>query len=101
MSDLINRDDLYHDMTMKRLELHEKGLSWNEFCRGFGFAMEFVKQAPSAEPERKTGKWKPDESGNVYWICSACGIASEAFGADILYHFCPNCGAEMTRGDHE
>ena len=54
MSDLISRDDLYHNMTMKRLELHEKGLSWNEFCRGFGFAMEFVKQAPSAEPERKT-----------------------------------------------
>lgn len=51
MSDLISRDDLYHDMTMKRLELHEKGLSWNEFCRGFGFAMEFVKQAPPAELE--------------------------------------------------
>ena len=50
MSDLIDRNQLYHDMTMKRLEFHEKGLSWNEFCRGFGFAMEFVKQAPSAEP---------------------------------------------------
>lgn len=95
MSDLIRRDDLYHEMTMKRLELHEKGLSWSEFCMGFSFAMEFVKQAPSAEQERKKGKWEPDESGDDYWICSACGFASEAFGADILYHFCPNCGAEM------
>ena len=56
-----------------------------------------VEEMKSAEPERKTGKWKPDESGNVYWICSACGFASEAFGADILYHFCPHCGSEMTR----
>ena len=57
-----------------------------------------IENLPSAEPERKPGKWKPDESGNVYWICSVCGFASEAFGADILYHFCPNCGADM-RGD--
>jgi rubrerythrin len=49
----------------------------------------------TAEPEQKKGEWKPDESGNVYWICSACGFASEAFGANILYHFCPNCGADM------
>ena len=56
MIDLISRDDLYHDMTIKRLELHEKGISWSEFCRGFGFAMEFVKQAPSAQPE---WKWTP------------------------------------------
>lgn len=52
-----------------------------------------------AEPERKKGTWKPDESGNVYWICSVCGFASEAFGADILYHFCPSCGADM-RGEN-
>ena len=50
---------------------------------------------PSAETEWKNGRWKPDESGNAYWICSACGFASEAFGADILYHFCPHCGARM------
>ena len=57
MSDLIDRDALYHGMTMKRLELHEKGLSWNEFCRGFGFAMEFVKQAPSVESEPEEFEW--------------------------------------------
>lgn len=56
MSDLISRNYLYHEMNMKRLELHEKGLSWNEFCRGFGFAMEFVKDAPSIEPE---WRWIP------------------------------------------
>ena len=107
MSDLINRNDLYHDMTIKRFELHEKGHSWNEFCRGFGFAMEFVKQAPSAEPERKKGEWVKDEhtySGpNTYnYVCSACGAIGGSWLRDLpknlMYPFCPFCGADM-RGE--
>ena len=38
-------------MTVKSMELFEKGLVWHEFRRGFDFAMEFVQEAPSAEPE--------------------------------------------------
>ena len=98
MSDLIDSNQLYHDMTMKRLELHEKGLSWNEFCRGFGFAMEFVKQAPSAEPERKKGRWIYDTErimgdGRIkrQFHCSVCGYQE----IDALSNFCPNCGADM------
>ena len=60
-----------------------------------------IMRFPSTEIKQKKGTWKPDESGNVSWICSACGFASEAFGANMLYYFCPNCGCEMTRGDHE
>lgn len=51
MSDLISRQELYHEMTVKSMELFEKGLVWHEFRRGFDFAMEFVQEAPSAEPE--------------------------------------------------
>ena len=36
------------------LELHEKYLSWNEFCRGFHSAIEFVNQLPPPKP-----KWIP------------------------------------------
>ena len=41
--------------------------------------------APSAQPERKTGRWIDDN-------CSECG--------QYVYHgdarnFCPNCGADM------
>ena len=63
----------------------ERGKAWTERFSGI----------PSVELEQKNGEWKPDKSGNVYWICSACGFASEAFGANILYHFCPSCGAKM------
>ena len=98
MSDLIDRNDLYNEMNGKRLELHEKGISWSEFCRGFGFAMEFVKQLPSAEPERKNGKWIDGMPYvNSHWrVCSVCKeSAPESSGG---YYFCPHCGADM-RGE--
>ena len=105
MSDLISRNDLYHDMTMKRLELHEKGLVWNEFCRGFGFAMEIVKQAPSAEPEQKHGEWLPHPHEREWDVCSVCGIGCKRreyemqFGqerfTEYSYQYCPNCGARL------
>lgn len=52
-----------------------------------------------AEPERKRGKWQEDTSGYGFWICSNCGFVSEASGANILYIFCPHCGAEMEKGE--
>ena len=78
--------------------------SYGSYCEGWSDCVSliehYLENLPSAEPERKKGKWMPDKSGVVYWICSECGFASEAFGANILYHFCPHCGAEMTRGEN-
>lgn len=42
----------------------------------------------------KHGQWKEDPSGYGFWICSACGFVSEASAADMLYKFCPVCGAK-------
>ena len=53
MTDLIDRENLYQDMAEKNRELNDNGLSWAEFRRGFSFAIEFVKNAPSIEP-----KWR-------------------------------------------
>ena len=51
---------------------------------------------PTIEPERKTGKWIPDNRpGGGFWVCSCCKFPSEAFAADKLYKYCPNCGAKM------
>lgn len=101
MSDLIDRQELYHEMTVKSMELFESGLAWHEFRRGFDFAMEFVQEAPSTEPERKKGHWIEDETGYGYWICSRCGFVTEASAANILYHFCPNCGTRMEIRNNE
>ena len=56
-----------------------------------------IKQLPFAQPERKRGRWLPDNRPfGGFWVCSECKFPSEAFAADVLYKFCPNCGARMT-----
>ena len=47
----------------------------------------------------KHGRWKEDPSGYGFWICSACGFVSEASAANMLYKFCPVCGADMRKDD--
>ena len=50
------------------------------------------------QPEQKKGRWLPDNRpGGGFWVCSECKFPSEAFAANVLYKFCPNCGAEMER----
>ncbi len=56
-----------------------------------------AKRLPSIDIEPKRGEWIEwiDCEGEVFWKCSACGQASEASAAGILYKFCPFCGADM------
>lgn len=58
-----------------------------------------ILDIPSAEPERKTGEWIDGMPYvNSHWkVCSECHVsAPDSCGG---YKFCPNCGAEMARGD--
>ena len=92
MIDLISRQDA---INILRHHLDEDYLDgyvyWNE-----------LKDIPSAEPERKTGKWIYDtervrNDGGVYaqYHCSECNY--QIFGG--LSNYCPNCGVGMTRGE--
>lgn len=51
-----------------------------------------VRALPSAQPERKTGRWISvfDEDEDK---CSECQAAF--FCASTRFDFCPNCGADM------
>lgn len=49
-------------------------------------------EAVDAVPVRH-GEWRAAAYG--FWQCTVCCFASEAYAADILYKFCPNCGARM------
>lgn len=69
--------------------------------KGGYFGTEPEEVFPSAQPERKKGKWIP--YSKVYecrYECSSCGYhligihESEA-------NFCPNCGADMRVGEEE
>lgn len=64
------------------------------------------KKLPSAQLERKRGKWNQDEE--IPNTCSVCGEDWDKYveGQEIWYtgeipNFCPNCGADMREGDLE
>ena len=51
-----------------------------------------IKILPSAQPERKTGKWIYD--GDCY-ICDQCKSAFGWWADSQTSNYCPNCGADM------
>lgn len=54
---------------------------------------ECLEQLPSAQPERKTGRWLKISPAGIY-ECSECG--KNVMTTDIdAYDFCHGCGAEM------
>ena len=60
-----------------------------------------IRTFPSAQPERKKGKWiqKEDPYGffDTIPVCSECGHTTKM---RETYNFCPNCGADM-RGEQD
>lgn len=50
--------------------------------------VDILKRLPSAQQERKKGRWY--DVGSLSCRCSECGCK-----APKEYSFCPNCGAEM------
>ena len=99
MSDLIERqkalDGLKYEM--------KYGAEMDSY--GLDTAYDIIENIPSAEPERKTGKWEVQPSTGedrpfIWWKCSECGhvIFSETERDRREFHaFCGRCGANMTR----
>ena len=55
-----------------------------------------LRELPSVVPKHKKGEWMPEtDEVDAFWVCSACGFPSEASAANILYNYCPNCGANL------
>lgn len=56
---------------------------------------------PSAQPERKKGKWlrygydgSPNDKDTVYWQCDQC-LSTQMGRRETPMNYCPNCGAKM------
>lgn len=67
-----------------------------------GLAKTIIKrfeQLPSAQPERKRGKWI--DYANSHCECSVCHTKWSYFQNEVeCFEFCPNCGADM-RGEQD
>ena len=84
MSDLISRKEAIDIVD----ELFTHG---DCYCDRFSI-VGALRGLPSAEPERKTGKWIVHlyELGRERYECSEC-----TGRCDLGYDFCPNCSADM------
>ena len=96
MNDVISRQAAI-DAAKKLLDYYGTNAISKEFADHT--AEQFMNRVPSAQSERKKGKWRRklvDCGFNADWHCSRCGwkTSLEEHG----YNFCPNCGADM-RGE--
>ena len=67
-------------------------------------ARTMLHEVPSAQPERKKGKWEEkevsDEKVIDEWQSARCSACGKYHTAPYMYYFnnynyCPNCGAKM------
>lgn len=61
-----------------------------------------IEHVPSAQAERKRGRWQLDCQRLPLVYCSECGdyaLRCEEYG-QVKTKFCPNCGADM-RGEQD
>ena len=76
----------------------EDNLPWDTF-EGYiapHLVRKILEQLPSAQPERKKGKW-------INGVCDQCGSHAPYWAMASTYYrssFCPNCGADM-RGEQD
>ena len=79
---LIDADKLYPD------RMTTKG--------GVAISQSQIANAPTVEPERKTGKWVEGKktTGYIKWNCSECGLLVRN-PQKPWYEYCPKCGADM------
>ena len=92
MADLIDRQAAYDTLTDY---YHHRTATQHEALR------DALSRVPSAQPERKTGRWKeePDPYGffDTIPVCSECGCTTTMRTKTL---FCPHCGADM-RGESD
>lgn len=100
MSDLINRDSAIEALryAQHRFTVADEAggmgtVKWSEDVIYFDAAVNALSFLPSAEPERKKGRWTVT---SLFIKCSECG---EAFML-MPQNYCPNCGADM-RGEED
>ena len=109
MSDLIDRSSAKNVLMYKcewyklARESHGTGLvEWCSALISLSDAMDAIRDLPSAQPERKKGKWIKTDNGHVEYdaVCSECGF-DWMWSDKGYFKYCPHCGADMREGEKD
>lgn len=100
MSDLISRQAAI-DAFKKELTVGESKGNYVTICSAVSYegAKQILESLPSAQSERKHGKWVDVMIGE--WCtfdeckCSVCGVVEYFNKGWKKFSYCPNCGARM------
>lgn len=100
MDDLISRQaaiDALDELCDRECEYSKQQRSVMCGACHLGSAFDVIENLPSAQQERKMGKWyykiiRRNYNDDEYYMCSECGakIVNPEYK-----NYCPNCGAEM------
>lgn len=100
-------DALNNGAELLKRALDEMDIVGNErekFTWGLGLiesCIDDLKELPSAQLERKKGKWKIKKATiHPYGNDVCCSICGHTMGSSFGYKFCPMCGADM-RGESD
>ena len=98
-NDLISRQAAIEELRMMMIALYRYDATAVISC-----AIYKLQNLPSAEPNRKMGKWIHDgydHPHGVDWMhCSECG-KRDVYLPATMTNYCPNCGAEMVKGEED
>ena len=107
-SDLISRqaaiDAIHEDILLK--PLNDSFYRENHEFVTVGYVERTLLAVPSAQPERKKGRWVQSNLDKEFLTCSCCRTENlkmrMAYRRDYanIFLYCPNCGAEM-EGDRD
>ena len=106
-SDTISRQAAIDAICEHGTDLERRGITVLAVVNHKQATVDLLENLPSAQPERKTGRWIYGESevGNDGYYCSECGnfvpwiYEESAMNFIREYKFCPNCGAKMESGE--
>lgn len=93
------------DKELRNINWYDKPFAEGE-CKGIDDALEIINTLPSAQPERKMGRWILwNYPGEECAICSACGEEYDQMelyiGGNGYPKYCPNCGAAMRQPEDD
>lgn len=94
MDDSISRQAAIDALALTAREKFNLSDEFNHYLAGLMDGEMAIRQLPSVQPERKTGRWIED-SGNI--ACSIC----HTIWLHRRTNYCPNCGADMRGEEHD